>query len=622
MISPSLEPLANTGYLSYNPSPISASTTAHCVKVEAIAMPINSNHSSLSPSTSASPSPTSSFSSASSSSAFSANNQSSNSLLQISNNTTNNTQTLTSGGFSVDSILSHPSNNYLPTAVLQPTNFTAQQNINHNQYHQYYYGNQQPSSVELGPQSVEDATSLSTKGTELTNNKENSAKFYQHHQLIQQPQMVQQPILKSEDLTLKCGSNDYTNSDAEDEGDEDEENEEYDSNDESVGSDDENTNSNKKKFKKNDGQLSRPTAFTMTQSQANGSAYNQQFNAGHQQHHVWSQSNHSGQVSSGGGSSKKRKRRILFSKQQTWELERRFKSQKYLSAPERENLARLLGLSATQVKIWFQNHRYKMKKSKSDKSSYSSSSSNNSSPNTTMQAASVGFLPNIDFNTNTNGFNQQQHQQQALHRTVVPVVLVKDGKSTEPKSSFTTVGAPTDSQATKPSKTDGVYSQQPSMYMNQLEGSSYDSISEAEKNRLGIYYNSQSLSTSAPSSANVNPYQQQQQQNGNSYNPTHSLIKEEISRASPSDVAYRSMVAAAAANNNESFNQFTNQAAQFNAEGCVPNFGTVSAPVSAINPYNSSYHQAQAVTGSFQPGNYDYSNYSQHYQGQNYAQWW
>ncbi|CAF0950339.1 unnamed protein product [Brachionus calyciflorus] len=59
---------------------------------------------------------------------------------------------------------------------------------------------------------------------------------------------------------------------------------------------------------------------------------------------------------------KKRKRRILFTKQQTLELERRFKLQKYLSAPERENMARSLGLSATQVKIWFQNHRYKMKK--------------------------------------------------------------------------------------------------------------------------------------------------------------------------------------------------------------------------------------------------------------------
>lgn len=66
-------------------------------------------------------------------------------------------------------------------------------------------------------------------------------------------------------------------------------------------------------------------------------------------------------------SHKKRKRRILFTKQQTLELERRFRTQKYLNAPERENMARTLGLSANQVKIWFQNHRYKMKKAKQER---------------------------------------------------------------------------------------------------------------------------------------------------------------------------------------------------------------------------------------------------------------
>lgn len=59
---------------------------------------------------------------------------------------------------------------------------------------------------------------------------------------------------------------------------------------------------------------------------------------------------------------KKRKRRVLFSKAQTYELERRFRQQRYLSAPEREQLARIINLSPTQVKIWFQNHRYKYKK--------------------------------------------------------------------------------------------------------------------------------------------------------------------------------------------------------------------------------------------------------------------
>ncbi|XP_077477410.1 NK2 transcription factor related, locus 9 [Stigmatopora argus] len=59
---------------------------------------------------------------------------------------------------------------------------------------------------------------------------------------------------------------------------------------------------------------------------------------------------------------KNKKRRVLFSKAQTLELERRFRQQRYLSGPEREQLARALSLTPTQVKIWFQNHRYKMKK--------------------------------------------------------------------------------------------------------------------------------------------------------------------------------------------------------------------------------------------------------------------
>ncbi|XP_025895030.1 homeobox protein Nkx-2.2 [Nothoprocta perdicaria] len=69
----------------------------------------------------------------------------------------------------------------------------------------------------------------------------------------------------------------------------------------------------------------------------------------------------------GGEAGKKRKRRVLFSKAQTYELERRFRQQRYLSAPEREHLASLIRLTPTQVKIWFQNHRYKMKRARAEK---------------------------------------------------------------------------------------------------------------------------------------------------------------------------------------------------------------------------------------------------------------
>lgn len=64
---------------------------------------------------------------------------------------------------------------------------------------------------------------------------------------------------------------------------------------------------------------------------------------------------------------KKRKRRILFTKAQTFILERRFQQQRYLSAPEREELARIANLTPAQVKIWFQNHRYKFRKQMSEK---------------------------------------------------------------------------------------------------------------------------------------------------------------------------------------------------------------------------------------------------------------
>lgn len=65
----------------------------------------------------------------------------------------------------------------------------------------------------------------------------------------------------------------------------------------------------------------------------------------------------------GGGKTKKgRRSRTVFTELQLMGLEKRFEKQKYLSTPDRIDLAESLGLSQLQVKTWYQNRRMKWKK--------------------------------------------------------------------------------------------------------------------------------------------------------------------------------------------------------------------------------------------------------------------
>ncbi|GFS23028.1 homeobox protein BarH-like 1 [Elysia marginata] len=57
-----------------------------------------------------------------------------------------------------------------------------------------------------------------------------------------------------------------------------------------------------------------------------------------------------------------RRSRTVFTELQLLGLEKRFESQKYLSTPDRLELAESLGLSQIQVKTWYQNRRMKWKK--------------------------------------------------------------------------------------------------------------------------------------------------------------------------------------------------------------------------------------------------------------------
>ena len=70
----------------------------------------------------------------------------------------------------------------------------------------------------------------------------------------------------------------------------------------------------------------------------------------------------------GEGPTRYRRERTVFTQTQLRAFERKFENQKYLTTQERYELARNLGLSALQVKTWFQNRRMKWKKTKNSES--------------------------------------------------------------------------------------------------------------------------------------------------------------------------------------------------------------------------------------------------------------
>ncbi|XP_069585462.1 homeobox protein DLX-6 [Ranitomeya imitator] len=69
-----------------------------------------------------------------------------------------------------------------------------------------------------------------------------------------------------------------------------------------------------------------------------------------------------GEIRFNGKGKKIRKPRTIYSSVQLQALNHRFQQTQYLALPERAELAAVLGLTQTQVKIWFQNKRSKYKK--------------------------------------------------------------------------------------------------------------------------------------------------------------------------------------------------------------------------------------------------------------------
>lgn len=126
-------------------------------------------------------------------------------------------------------------------------------------------------------------------------------------------------------------------------------------------------------------------------------------------------------------SKKPRKSRTIYSSEQLKQLNKVFSETQYLNLPERARLAADLSLSQTQVKIWFQNRRSKLKKNNNfSGASDSQSCHSNNIDSPEMADLSVMpdennmnhhiYTPNVTTTTPTVATTiqnqQQQHQQQ------------------------------------------------------------------------------------------------------------------------------------------------------------------------------------------------------------------
>ena len=110
-----------------------------------------------------------------------------------------------------------------------------------------------------------------------------------------------------------------------------------------------------------------------------------------------------------------------------YELERRFKQQKYLSAPEREHLSSMINLTPTQVKIWFQNHRYKCKRQQKDKEKMDQTTKDSQGHDSQSQRQSQNSSGSSQSSQQSSNSQQTGSSSSSPRRVAVPV-LVKDGK--------------------------------------------------------------------------------------------------------------------------------------------------------------------------------------------------
>ncbi|XP_055333082.1 homeobox protein mab-5-like [Paramacrobiotus metropolitanus] len=126
---------------------------------------------------------------------------------------------------------------------------------------------------------------------------------------------------------------------------------------------------------------------------------------------------------------------VRFSNDQTVELEKKFKNQKYLTPPERKKLAKSLSLSERQIKTWFQNRRAKWRRLKHDgeQEPPDSPSGNSGRSNKTLPAHYVDKMSPTSSRSHSDDRSKETRTKDSI-LTVVP-------SSAESSSNFQRIGA-------------------------------------------------------------------------------------------------------------------------------------------------------------------------------------
>ena len=126
---------------------------------------------------------------------------------------------------------------------------------------------------------------------------------------------------------------------------------------------------------------------------------------------------------------RRRRRRVLFSREQTVALEEWFGRHSYLSAAERDRLAASLALRPSQVKIWFQNRRYKLKKIRRQmERNHDRLMASSAAVSSTAAAAPHHFsISELSVHVGDVGDRRSVVQPSVVRRIAVPI-LVRDGR--------------------------------------------------------------------------------------------------------------------------------------------------------------------------------------------------